>query len=121
MASVKFPFNLAVTTSSLRNGAVGVPYSATLSARGGNGPHTWQLVSGSALPAGLVLTSGSGVISGKPKHSGTTRFTVEVVDTKTTAVPAHPGHRLEGPLDLCLNPYPTGWFAAPARPGGGGR
>ena len=86
-ASVKFPFNLAVTTSSLRNGAVGVPYSATLSARGGNGPHTWQLVSGSALPAGLVLTRGSGVLSGKPKHSGTTRFTVEVVDTETTAVP----------------------------------
>jgi hypothetical protein len=86
-ASVKLPFNLAVTTSSLRNGAVGVPYSVTLSARGGNGPRTWQLVGDSALPAGLTLTRGSGVISGKPDHSGTTRFTVEVVDTKTTTIP----------------------------------
>ena len=68
-ASVKLPFNLAVTTSSLRNGAVGVPYSATLSAHGGNGPHTWQLVGGSALPAGLVLT----VVPASSRASRTTR------------------------------------------------
>ena len=86
-ASVKLPFNLAVTTSSLRNGTVGVPYSVTLSAHGGNGAHTWRLAGGSALPPGLTLTRGSGVISGKPKHSGTTRFTVEVVDTETKTVP----------------------------------
>ncbi len=86
VASVKVPFSLAVTTSSLRKGAVGVAYSASLSARGGNSPYTWQLVGGSVLPAGLTL-SRSGVISGKPKAAGTTRFTVEVVDTKTTSAP----------------------------------
>jgi hypothetical protein len=87
LASVKFPFNLAVTTSSLPSGKVAAAYNATLTARGGNGPDTWQLASGSALPAGLVLKRGSGVISGTPTHPGTSTFTVEVLDTRTTSLP----------------------------------
>ena len=87
VSSVKFPFNLAITTSSLPKGAVGTAYSTTLSAHGGNGPDTWQLASGSVLPAGLVLKKGSGVISGTPTHAGTSTFTVEVLDTRTTSLP----------------------------------
>ena len=87
VASVKVPFNLAITTSSLPKGTVGTAYDTTLSAHGGNGAHTWQLASGSVLPAGLVLKKGSGVISGTPTHAGTSTFTVEVLDTRTTSLP----------------------------------
>lgn len=88
MSSVKFPYYFAVITGSLPKGSVGVSYSATLMAHGGNGADTWRLASGSALPAGLSLDATTGVISGKPKSTGVTTFTVEAFDTKTTAVPA---------------------------------
>ena len=48
---------------------VGTPYSTTLQAAGGKAPLTWTLAPGSALPAGLTLSSG-GVISGTPAASG---------------------------------------------------
>jgi hypothetical protein len=85
-AGVKFPFNLAITTTSLPAGVDGRAYSATLSASGGNAPYTWELASGSGpLPSGLRLSK-SGTISGKPTGAGST-FTVEVLDTKTATVP----------------------------------
>jgi hypothetical protein len=87
VAAVKLPFNLAVTTRSLPHGSVGAAYSATLSARGGNGSHTWSLVRGSSLPDGLSLGRSSGVISGRPKRTGTTTFVVEVTDTRTVTLP----------------------------------
>lgn len=61
---------------------MGKPYSAKLSANGGNYPFIWRLAAGSKLPKGLSLYT-TGRISGKPKASGTTTFTVEVLDTKT--------------------------------------
>ena len=88
MASVKLPFYFGVVTGSLPNGSVGVSYSATLKAHGGNGSDSWRLATGSALPAGLSLNASTGVISGKPKAKGDTTFTVEALDTKTTAVPS---------------------------------
>ena len=86
MAAVKLPFDLAVTTSSLPKGSVGVSYSAALSAHGGDGSYHWSLYGGS-LPAGLTLKSLSGVISGKPTKTQTSTITVEVTDTKTTTLP----------------------------------
>jgi hypothetical protein len=53
---------VAITTTSLPDGALDSPYSQQLTATGGSG--TWSKTSGS-LPAGLTLTSG-GLISGKP-------------------------------------------------------
>jgi hypothetical protein len=78
---------MGVTTTSLPSGSVysksnKVTYSATLAAGGGNLPYKWSLVSGSALPPGLKLSS-AGVISGKATKVGTYTFTVEVLDTKT--------------------------------------
>jgi hypothetical protein len=74
---------LAITTTSLPDGAVGAPYSAGLEARGGNPPYKWSVMSGS-LPKGLHLDTTTGMISGTPnKHdSETYGFTVKVVDTK---------------------------------------
>lgn len=80
--------SLQVTsTSPLPDGSVRLAYSATLAATGGNPSYKWKLSSGS-LPAGLKLKT-DGVISGRPKASGTSTFTVEVTDhTHDTATQA---------------------------------
>lgn len=57
--------SLAITTSSLPGGQVGVGYSSSLMASGGTTPYTWTLASGT-LPTGLTLNSSTGVISGTP-------------------------------------------------------
>ena len=71
---------LAVTTSSVSHGVVGVPYEVTLGASGGRGAgnYTWSLASGS-LPAGVTL-SVQGVISGTPTNSGTFSPVVRLAD-----------------------------------------
>lgn len=58
------PLPLVITTSSLPNGNIGQPYAAALSVSGGQAPYTWTVRG--TLPAGLALTSNSGVISGTP-------------------------------------------------------
>ena len=68
---LRFPF--AITTSSLPNGAVGVPYFQNLVSDYSPGP-AWTVSSG-ALPAGLSLTS-SGVLMGTPTTSGVYEFTI---------------------------------------------
>jgi Putative Ig domain len=70
---------VTITTSSVPNGQVGAAYSTTLTANGGTMPYTWSISAG-ALPAGLSLGAGSGVISGTPKASGSSSFTVQVKD-----------------------------------------
>ncbi len=78
---------LVITTASLPGGTAGVTYSASLSATGGNAPYTWRVAKGSKLPRGLKLRSSTGVISGKPDAAGTSTFTAQVADTKTTMAP----------------------------------
>lgn len=73
----------SITTSSLPNGQVGVAYSTTLAAAGGNSPYSWSISSGS-LPAGLSLNSSTGQISGNPSQSGTSSFTVQAKDSSAT-------------------------------------
>jgi len=63
--TISSPTGLAVTTTSLPNGQVGVAYRATLAAAGGITPYSWTITSGS-LPAGLSLATATGVISGSP-------------------------------------------------------
>jgi hypothetical protein len=70
---------LEITTTSLPDGDVAVPYSQTLAAEGGLPPYTWAITLG-VLPAGLSLEASSGVISGTPTDPGTATFTVEVTD-----------------------------------------
>jgi Putative Ig domain len=76
------PAPLTITTSSLPNPRVGLPYSAPLAATGGTGSYTWSLVSGT-LPDGLSLNPGE--IRGMPTSANSTtapiRFTVKVTDT----------------------------------------
>lgn len=69
---------LNITTVTLPQGLVGVPYSATLTATGGTGNYTWKVTSGD-LPPGLMLSAG-GVISGSPTTATVNTFTVTVTD-----------------------------------------
>jgi hypothetical protein len=72
---------MAVTTS-LPNGTLNTPYSATLQATGGSGSYNWSICPSGcgSLPPGLRL-SPSGVISGTPSFFGQAQFDVFVVDS----------------------------------------
>jgi hypothetical protein len=77
---------LTITTNSLPNGQLTVPYSQTLTATGGVLPYTWIVAKG-PLPAGLGLNT-SGVLSGTPSGAiGTTTFTVQVTDSTPGIAP----------------------------------
>jgi hypothetical protein len=58
-------------------------YEQSLVARDGSPPYSWSVPAG-ALPAGIVLDSQSGLISGTPSISGTFSFTLRVVDSLQT-------------------------------------
>ena len=75
------PATLAITTSSLPTGQVGVTYATTLSASGGTKPFTWSITSGT-LPAGLILNASTGAITGTPTTATAgTPLTIQVQDT----------------------------------------
>ena len=59
---------LQITTASLPDGLIGVPYSQTLTATGGTTPYSFQVTTG-RLPAGLTLNVSTGQISGIPTES----------------------------------------------------
>jgi hypothetical protein len=73
---------LAVTTSSLPNGAVSVAYPATsLAASGGTPPYAWSVTTAATtFPSGLTLSS-VGQITGTPAAAATYNFTVQVKDS----------------------------------------
>jgi hypothetical protein len=81
--SAPSPRRLRITTASLPAAVLNNPYSQQLKAQGGVGPYDWSIASGS-LPPGISLTS-SGLISGKPASVGTYLFTIQVMDSKTSA------------------------------------
>ncbi|MGA9134779.1 MAG: Ig domain-containing protein, partial [Candidatus Sulfotelmatobacter sp.] len=70
---------LAITSASMPSGRLGVNYSATVNATGGNEPYTWKAISGT-LPTGLALDPADGIISGKPTQAGTYTFQIQVTD-----------------------------------------
>ncbi len=87
--------SLGVGTSGLPAAVVGSAYSAQLSASGGAGSYSWSVTAG-ALPAGLSLNSGTGVISGTPTAVGTPSFTVAVKD------PGPPGQQASAGLSIAV-------------------
>jgi hypothetical protein len=73
--------SLAVATSSLPNGTVGVAYSASLSASGGSGNYSWTV---NGLPPG-VTANAAGAISGTPTTAGAYTVSATVTDTSVAA------------------------------------
>jgi hypothetical protein len=72
---------LQVTTTSLPNGVIGVPYVASLTATGGTPGYTWSQTSGGTMPNGVSLGS-SGVFNGTPTKAGTFGpYVFEVTDS----------------------------------------
>ena len=63
----------------LAGGSVGHMYKAKVTVAGGKDP-VWTMSSGK-LPAGLRLSSATGVISGMPRRAGSFRFTLSVKDS----------------------------------------
>jgi len=78
---------LTITTTSVPNGTVNVPYSTALQSSGGAPPVTWVLGTGTALPRGLSLSS-DGTISGTPTVPGSGCFVVIASDS--SAPPQQP-------------------------------
>jgi len=71
---------LTITTTSLPNATVNLPYSAPLAAIGGVTPYSWTM--SGTLPSGLSLNS-AGVIVGTPISTGSATFAVHVADSET--------------------------------------
>jgi len=72
---------MTVTTVSLPNAEVGVPYSVTLTETGGVAPITWAKTAGT-IPAGLSLTGA--VLSGTPTGTiSATPLTFMATDSTT--------------------------------------
>lgn len=89
--------DVAVATSSLPAGIVGVPYVVALQAVGGAAPFNWTVESGS-LPPGVSLAA-SGLLSGVPGAAGAFSFTVKVT--------AAGGASATLPLELMVSAGPT--------------
>ncbi len=72
--------NVSITTTSVPNGTVSKPYSATIRASGGCTPYRWAL--SGKLPAGVItITSSTATalyLSGTPTTAGTYNFTIKV-------------------------------------------
>ncbi len=79
---------LAVTTASLANGSVNVPYDFFLQASGGTGTYTWAITKGT-LPTNLSFNGTHGEIKGTPNEEGAFPLTVQVTDGAGTVATAN--------------------------------
>jgi hypothetical protein len=73
---------ITVSPSSLPDGVIGMDYSQIITASGGTQPYIYSVTSG-ALPGGLSLNSGSGIISGTPTTAQTSTFEITATDSAT--------------------------------------
>ena len=71
--------SLTVNPPTLPAAVRGKFYSQAVIGSGGSGPYTY-LVTGGALPPGLTLNAGTGVISGTPTALGSSAFTIQARD-----------------------------------------
>lgn len=116
--SILYPV-MAITTTSLPAGTVGVDYSPqTIGATGGSEVYTWK-VSAGTLPYGLTLDSTTGLLSGQPVKAGKFNFSIAVTDTaKSTTAKAYsvtiaPGVTPYQPLEITTASVDAGGLRTP--------
>ncbi|MCP1309650.1 putative Ig domain-containing protein [Paenibacillus tyrfis] len=68
-----------IVASSLPQGTVGVAYSQTLTATGGDGMYVWAVADG-VLPAGMTFDPATAKLSGTPTLANGYSFTVQITD-----------------------------------------
>ena len=114
--ALNVPINPAITTPAALPGATfGVAYGTGLAATGGITPYTWSITQG-ALPAGLAISSTTGVISGTSTSAGTASFTVTVTDSGSPALTAATAFTLTtlySPLSVTTTTLPNGTAGTP--------
>jgi hypothetical protein len=109
--AVNLPPAPAITTVSLPSDVEGTAYSQTVVATGGLAPLAYSLSVGS-LPAGLILNSSTGAISGTPTGpNGTASFTVKVTDK------SNPVQSASQALSIAVNLPPAPSITTSSLPG----
>src|SRR6476660_4638126 len=90
------PGGLAIVTTSLPDGQINQPYSASVGASGGTVPYLWSVTP--ALPSGLSFNTQTGAITGTPGTVGTTSHTFTLADSSI------PPQTVEQSLSLTIKP-----------------
>ena len=90
------PANLAIITTSLPEGQINQPYSASVGASAGTLPYLWSVTP--ALPSGLSFNPQSGAITGTPGTVGTSSHTFTLADSSI------PPQTREQSLSLTIKP-----------------
>jgi hypothetical protein len=90
------PGGLAIITTSLPEGQVNQPYSASVGGSGGALPYLWSVTP--ALPTGLSFNTQSGEITGTPGTVGTSSHTFTLADSSI------PPQTIEQSLSLTIKP-----------------
>ncbi len=72
---------LTITPATLQTGEAQLAYSQALTASNGTAPYTFAVTAGTALPAGLSLST-AGVLSGTPTTAGTYNFSITATDSQ---------------------------------------
>ena len=90
------PGGLAIVTTSLPEGQVNQPYSASVGGSGGTLPYLWSVTP--ALPSGLSFNTQSGAITGTSGTVGTTLHTFTLADSSI------PPQTIEQSLSLTIKP-----------------
>lgn len=106
-----------ITTTTLPNGRVSLPYSASVQTAGGVGAVSLRVQSGT-LPPGLTFSS-AGALTGTPTQAGSFTFTIEAQDSR----PANSGGprlavrtftvEIESLLQITTTSLPNGLTQAP--------
>ena len=73
---------LLIDQTTLQSGQTGQPYNQQLSTSLSTGAVSWSITSG-ALPVGLSLDTGTGLISGVPRAGGTFAIDISITDSSS--------------------------------------